>query len=86
MFWLKSCSRCHGDLYEDHDIHGSYVTCLQCSHYLTMEDEAILRETSLPSEDEFAVVSAVTLTEVPRGSDWEIIPALAENLSIIKTS
>lgn len=43
MFWLKSCPRCSGDLYEDHDLHGSFVACLQCSHYLTAPDEAILR-------------------------------------------
>lgn len=43
MFWLKSCPRCSGDLYEDHDLHGSFVACLQCSHYLTAADEAILR-------------------------------------------
>ena len=44
MFWLKSCPRCSGDLYEDHDLHGSFVACLQCSHYLTAADEAILRD------------------------------------------
>lgn len=43
MFWLKCCPRCNGDLYEDKDIHGSYIACLQCSKYLTAADEAQLR-------------------------------------------
>ena len=30
MFWLKRCPRCSGDLYDDHDQYGAYVSCLQC--------------------------------------------------------
>ena len=30
MFWLKSCPRCSGDLYQDDDQYGRYVSCLQC--------------------------------------------------------
>ena len=86
MFWLKSCPRCNGDLYENHDIHGTYVACLQCSHYLTMEDEGILRNLTIPVDDTIAVASTAALTEIPRGSDWEIIPALSANLTMIKTS
>lgn len=86
MFWLKSCPRCNGDLYENHDIHGTYVACIQCSHYLTMEDEGILRNTTLLADEAMAVSSTAALTEIPRGSDWEILPALSESLSIIKTS
>ena len=43
MFWLKCCPKCQGDLYEDKDINGSSIACLQCSHYLTVADEARLR-------------------------------------------
>lgn len=32
MFWLKGCLRCKGDLYEDKDKYGRYVTCLQCGY------------------------------------------------------
>ena len=39
MFWLKRCPRCHGDLHSDRDIHGAYVACLQCGHYLSAEEE-----------------------------------------------
>ena len=46
MFWLKCCPRCNGDLYEEKDIHGSYINCLQCSNYLTEADQAVLWATS----------------------------------------
>ena len=40
MFWFKACPRCRGDLYWETDAYGPYVTCLQCSHYLTGAEEA----------------------------------------------
>ena len=42
MFWLKRCPKCQGDLHGDRDMHGSYVACLQCGHYLTPEEESAL--------------------------------------------
>ncbi len=39
MFWLKACPRCHGDLYREKDVFGSYVSCLQCGHELSMFEE-----------------------------------------------
>jgi Zn ribbon nucleic-acid-binding protein len=30
MLYLKSCPRCHGDLYLDRDSHGTFRQCLQC--------------------------------------------------------
>ena len=42
MFWFKACPRCNGDLYRESDAYGPYVTCLQCSHYLTVAEEAEL--------------------------------------------
>jgi len=30
MMFLKSCPKCRGDLLLDKDVHGRYVTCLQC--------------------------------------------------------
>lgn len=42
MFWLKSCPRCRGDLYEGKDIYGQYVACLQCGHYLEEGEEPVL--------------------------------------------
>ena len=34
MFWLKCCPRCEGDLYEDSDTYGRYITCLQCGRVI----------------------------------------------------
>ena len=45
MFWFKACPKCHGDLYSDRDVYGSYVVCFQCSHYLTPDEEAQLSST-----------------------------------------
>ena len=42
MLWLKSCPRCHGDLYEVRDHYGLYVACLQCGHHLTQQEEVSL--------------------------------------------
>ncbi len=42
MFWFKSCPKCHGDLYRDSDTFGTYIACMQCSHYLTQADETRL--------------------------------------------
>ncbi len=39
MFWLKSCSKCKGDLYLDNDTFGTYISCVQCSRYLTEEEQ-----------------------------------------------
>ena len=46
MYWLKSCPRCHGDLYGRSDIHGSYIGCFQCGHYLTVAEDIDLRAES----------------------------------------
>ena len=42
MFWLKACPRCHGDLYREKDVFGSYVSCLQCAHELSLIEELYL--------------------------------------------
>jgi hypothetical protein len=31
MFWFKRRPRCSGDLYEETDQYGCFVTCMQCS-------------------------------------------------------
>ena len=30
MFWFKLCPRCSGDLFEDSDHYGKFITCMQC--------------------------------------------------------
>jgi hypothetical protein len=39
MFWLKGCPRCKGDLYEDTDKYGHYVSCLQCGYHCVQTQE-----------------------------------------------
>lgn len=34
MMWLKSCSRCKGDLIEESDAYGLFVSCVQCGNYV----------------------------------------------------
>ena len=34
MLYLKACSRCLGDLYQERDVYGNYIVCLQCGYYL----------------------------------------------------
>ena len=30
MFWFKLCPRCSGDLFDDRDQYGKFITCMQC--------------------------------------------------------
>ena len=30
MVWFKLCPRCSGDLFEDRDQYGNFITCIQC--------------------------------------------------------
>lgn len=43
MYWLKSCPKCHGDLFENTDLYGRYIDCFQCGHYLTSVEDAFVR-------------------------------------------
>ncbi len=43
MFWLKKCPRCHGDLISESDVHGAFISCLQCGHLLTAAEEQAIR-------------------------------------------
>ena len=43
MFWLKSCPRCRGDLFQGRDHYGWYVSCMQCGHHLNEVEGVMLR-------------------------------------------
>ena len=48
MLWLKCCQRCgDGDLSENRDMYGTYVTCLQCGHYLKDGENTRFRGSSV---------------------------------------
>jgi len=41
MYILKACPRCErGDLARESDEHGPRISCLQCSHTLSPEEES----------------------------------------------
>ena len=33
MIKLRGCPKCHGDLCVGRDIHGAYLSCIQCGRY-----------------------------------------------------
>ena len=39
MMYLKECPKCHGDLNTGEDIHGRYVSCLQCGYLRDLPEE-----------------------------------------------
>ncbi len=41
--WLRSCPRCQGDLYEEKDMYGRFIACLQCAYYLSEAEEVLLK-------------------------------------------
>ncbi len=41
--WLKACPRCGGDLYEERDVYGKFIACLQCAYYLTEVEEVLIK-------------------------------------------
>jgi DNA-directed RNA polymerase subunit M/transcription elongation factor TFIIS len=61
MFWLKHCPRCAGDLYQEQDIDGSYIACLQCGYHSSATDETSPR--MLPRQDMQSVKRGQTLQE-----------------------
>ena len=36
MFKLRGCPKCHGDLYTGEDVHGAYMSCVQCGRYFDL--------------------------------------------------
>ncbi|MFH1486897.1 MAG: hypothetical protein ABIH46_12570 [Chloroflexota bacterium] len=38
-WWLKSCPRCHGDLYEEEDWGETSIQCLLCGRALIQDEE-----------------------------------------------
>ncbi len=40
MMYLKQCPKCHGDLIAGGDMHGEYVSCIQCGYMRDVPAEA----------------------------------------------
>ena len=39
MMYLRECPKCHGDLNAGEDIHGKYVSCMQCGYLKDVSSE-----------------------------------------------
>ncbi len=39
MLILKGCPKCHGDLYLNRDIYGTYFQCVQCAYIRDLNEE-----------------------------------------------
>ena len=55
MMWLKGCPKCQGDLFEEpsiglHAAVSRYISCLQCGHVLTTQEEMLLLRARKPKE------------------------------------
>ena len=48
MMYFKGCPKCDGDLYAGEDIHGQYVSCIQCGY---LRDETPVDSMESPGED-----------------------------------
>lgn len=44
-YWLKGCPRCRGDLREEADQYGAFISCVQCGFIPTESEEARLLKT-----------------------------------------
>jgi hypothetical protein len=42
-YWLKECPKCHGDLREEANTFGPYITCMQCGYTLKHTEEIRLK-------------------------------------------
>ncbi|MBI2912490.1 MAG: hypothetical protein HYY03_01060 [Chloroflexi bacterium] len=56
-YWLKQCPRCRGDLRQESDIYGYYISCVQCGYILNQAEEARVLTAGILGEP-FSVVKA----------------------------
>jgi hypothetical protein len=43
VVYLKACPRCHGDLFTERDRRCRYLSCLQCGHVLSAQEEFVVQ-------------------------------------------
>ena len=54
MLWCKDCPRCNGDLVNQSDIYGEFISCLQCGFILNKRQGGTTRrETKPPHRREY---------------------------------
>ena len=57
MMYLRGCPKCHGDLNAGEDIHGKYVSCMQCGY---LKD--------VPSEDSHPLAEKTFVIAAPKAA------------------
>jgi hypothetical protein len=50
-YWFKECPKCHGDLREESNTFGEYITCMQCGYMLKHTEEVLLKTPSSTVRD-----------------------------------
>ncbi len=40
MMYFKECPKCHGDLIAGEDMHGRYLSCIQCGYLKDIPNES----------------------------------------------
>lgn len=48
MLFFKACPKCHGDMYVDRDVYGTFIECLQCGLLRDVERKEISNGDSTP--------------------------------------
>ncbi len=48
MLFFKGCPKCHGDMYVDRDVYGTFIECLQCGLLRDVERRDISNGDSAP--------------------------------------
>ena len=48
MLFLKACPKCHGDMYVDRDVYGTFIECLRCGLLRDVELREISNGDSTP--------------------------------------
>jgi hypothetical protein len=43
VVYLKACPRCRGDLFVERDQRSRFLTCLQCGHVLSSQEEFVIQ-------------------------------------------
>ncbi|MBM3943061.1 MAG: hypothetical protein FJ316_09090 [SAR202 cluster bacterium] len=62
MFWFKGCPRCSGDVYEDQDQYGPFITCVQCGF-----SKDIMEKLDSPAQISVEPVAAPVVPKVEGG-------------------
>ena len=78
MFWLKSCPRCRGDLFQDRDRYGWYISCLQFGHHLNEVEEVVLRyvaEWPITEGGSPALAPRTNMKRAHTPSRWDLLAA-----------